>query len=99
MLFTIVYLEARSATLRLRYFKALVQTAAFIALFTTCMSRVADYWHHPGDVIAGAILGGTIALFVTLVLGEFLWDYNAPVLYTDFDRDPMRVRNPINYLP
>lgn len=27
-------------------------------------SKIADYWHHPGDVLAGAIIGSVFAYVV-----------------------------------
>jgi membrane-associated phospholipid phosphatase len=95
MLFLIIYLEARSPTLRLRYLKALLQVTAFVALFTTCISRITDYFHKDVDVVGGGILGALIAILFTIVLGRVLWEYNTEERYSDFDLDPRRVRNPI----
>jgi len=61
--FVILYIQARAAgPLRRRlpdacYLVPLVQVlAASLALFTA-LTRVSDYWHHPTDVMAGALLG------------------------------------------
>ena len=53
----IIYLEARLYLLRFRYIKPLIQLAALIAAFVTCLSRISDYHHRGSDVIGGAILG------------------------------------------
>ena len=34
-----------------------------LALFVSC-SRIVDYKHHPSDVVAGAALGGALAVTV-----------------------------------
>ena len=37
------------------------------------------------DVIGGSILGIVIALFITLMVGRVLWDYECETSYSDFD--------------
>lgn len=86
MLFLIIYLEARLYLLKFRYVKPLIQMAAFIAAYVTAISRVPDYFHRGSDVIGGSVLGIIIALFITLVLGRVLWEYNAPTKRYDFDQ-------------
>jgi membrane-associated phospholipid phosphatase len=41
-----------------------------------------------GDVIGGAVLGITVALFITLLVGKVLWEYEkefGEATYNDFD--------------
>lgn len=76
MVFVIIYLEARFQVSRLRFVKTFIQLACFIAAWHTCMSRVSDFKHHHTDVIAGAIIGLSVALFVTFVTGKQIWDFN-----------------------
>lgn len=76
MVFVIIYLEARLNVTRGRVFKTLIQLTAFIAAWHTCMSRVSDFKHHHTDVIAGAAIGLSVALFVTFVTGKQIWNFN-----------------------
>lgn len=72
MLFIILYLEARLPNLkRTRFVKAGVQLIAFIAAWHTCMSRVSDHKHHYSDVIAGAALGFTVAIFTVIFINLY----------------------------
>jgi membrane-associated phospholipid phosphatase len=89
MLFTIIYLEARFARLRLRYVKTLVQMTCFIAAWVTMLSRVSDYHHRGSDVLAGSALGCLVALFITLVTGRVLFTYNRVVDHLEIDLKPM----------
>ncbi|XP_067654954.1 phospholipid phosphatase 3-like isoform X2 [Haliotis asinina] len=68
MTYFAVFLYARlpksSPSLLKPFAMALVLSVAFYI----SLSRVFDYWHHPGDVIFGALLGasiaGTLSIFV-----------------------------------
>jgi len=40
-----------------RYLLPMAQLAAASAAVFTALTRISDYWHHPGDVVAGFILG------------------------------------------
>lgn len=93
MLFAIIYLEARSIRLRLRYVKIIVQMACFIAAWVTTLSRVSDYHHRGSDVLAGTVLGCMVALFITLVTGRVLFYYNRIVNHMEIDLKPQ-----VNYL-
>lgn len=55
--------------------KSLIQIGAFIVAFYTSLSRIADYAHRFSDVIAGAVLGTFVALFIVFVIGRILWVY------------------------
>ena len=85
MIFLIIYIQARVSTLKFRYMKVLVQLTAFIAAYVTSISRVRDYHHRGSDVIAGAILGTTVAIFLTLVSGRVIWLYGRQKALYDFD--------------
>ena len=65
MVFVIIYLEARlGRPKRCNFIKSSIQLTAFIIAWFTCMSRVSDFKHHHTDVIAGAVIGLTVAFFV-----------------------------------
>jgi len=51
-----------------------VQLTAFVAAWHTCLSRVSDFKHHYSDVIGGAFLGTTVAVFITCIVGKKIWD-------------------------
>lgn len=77
MVFVIIYIEARFSPIsRMRFLKTLVQLFCFILAWHTCMSRVSDYKHHHTDVIAGAVIGLSVALFITLVTGRQIWNFS-----------------------
>jgi len=73
MVFVIIYLEARLVLQRTRFIKSIIQLIAFIAAWHTCMSRVSDFKHHYTDVIAGAVIGISVAIFVTVITGKKIW--------------------------
>lgn len=57
-------MEARLVLQRTRFIKSILQLIAFIAAWHTCMSRVSDFKHHYTDVMAGATIGISVAIFV-----------------------------------
>jgi len=61
MWFCIVYLQQRMGTRNFRLVKPLIQLGCALAALFTCLTRVSDNQHHPGDVVAGAGLGLTVA--------------------------------------
>ncbi|KAI0221289.1 putative phosphatidate phosphatase [Lamellibrachia satsuma] len=70
MVFLVMYLQVRMAPQRLCLLKASLQVAALWLALCTCLSRISDYKHHWTDVLAGALLGGFVAiLMVKYVLG------------------------------
>lgn len=75
MMFVIIYMEARLILRRMRFPKIILQLIAFVAAWHTVMSRVSDFKHHYTDVIAGSLLGMSVAVFMTVVNGKRLWDY------------------------
>ena len=62
-----IYLEARLVLQRTRFIKSIVQLVAFLAAWHTCMSRVSDFKHHYTDVMAGATIGISVAVFVVKI--------------------------------
>ena len=40
------------------------------------------------DVIGGMVLGVVVALFITLLVGRVLWEYDSEASYSDFDLKP-----------
>lgn len=88
MVFLIIYVETRLFLLRFRYIKPLIQVTAFIAAYVTSTSRISDYHHRGDDVIGGVLLGTTIALAITFLVGRVLWEYEVTNKYTDFDLKP-----------
>jgi phosphatidate phosphatase len=85
MIFLIIYLQIRLVLYRLRFLKALLQLAAFIAAFLTSLSRITDNKHTVGEVTAGALLGIVIACYITHMLGKVLWYYDKKIDFYDFD--------------
>jgi phosphatidate phosphatase len=73
MIFIVIYLEARITSASMHFVKASLQLICVIASWHTCMSRISDHKHHPTDVIAGALIGFTLAVFTTFVTGKFFW--------------------------
>ena len=84
MLFMIIYLEARFVSLTIRYVKAMMQITALLVAFITSCIRVADYHNRFSDVIAGAFIGSTIALLVTLCQGRVFLQFEVKQRFTDF---------------
>lgn len=80
-----IYLEARLVLQRTRIVKSVIQLIAFIAAWHTCMSRVSDFKHHHSDVIGGALIGLSVALFiVNLILKLKTQPSNALLLNVAF---------------
>ncbi|KAI0221286.1 putative phosphatidate phosphatase [Lamellibrachia satsuma] len=64
VVFIMMYLEARMTYRRLHLIKAFLQAVALWLALGVCLSRISDYKHHWSDVLAGALLGGSVAVFV-----------------------------------
>lgn len=58
-----VYFEARLLCPKMKFLRPFLQCLCIAIAFFTCLSRVTDYKHHPSDVIGGAILGFSVAVF------------------------------------
>jgi len=61
MWFCIVYLQGRMGSKDFRLVKPLIQVGCALFAVFTCLTRISDYMHHPGDVIGGAVIGFLIA--------------------------------------
>lgn len=83
MIFIIIYLEARLVLQRTRFIKSIIQLIAFIAAWFTCMSRVSDFKHHYTDVVGGAAIGLSLAVFVTVITGKKIWYHSKAHLEQD----------------
>lgn len=81
--FLIVYLQARltnfpecstrwvSLTYRLlKVFRPFIQFAMIILAFWISLTRISDYFHHPMDVVTGAIVGIGFAGMTLLVIAD-----------------------------
>ncbi|XP_060073965.1 phospholipid phosphatase 3-like [Ylistrum balloti] len=64
MLFLILYIQARLQFRNAVILRPWFQLILFLMAFYTCISRVFDNKHHWSDVLAGAIWGILVALFV-----------------------------------
>ena len=81
--FLIVYLQARlsnfpacsskyvSLTYRLlKVFRPFIQFAIIILAFLISLTRISDYFHHPMDVVTGAIVGMGFAGMTLFVIAD-----------------------------
>lgn len=64
--FLLVYFESRLFCSQIRFLKPVLQCACICIMFFTCLSRITDHKHHYSDVIGGAIIGTSVAFFITL---------------------------------
>ncbi|XP_030371857.1 putative phosphatidate phosphatase [Scaptodrosophila lebanonensis] len=55
-----------------RVLRHILQFGLLMAAWYISLSRVADYWHHWSDVLAGAILGVVYALITAIYVGDLL---------------------------
>ncbi|CAG0918078.1 unnamed protein product [Notodromas monacha] len=70
MLFSAIYLQYRWPYRTPKIVRHFVQFLLVVLAYYTSLSRVSDYKHHPTDVFAGAVLGVSVALMATLVVGD-----------------------------
>jgi len=65
MAFCVLYLQGRMGNRAgpkdFRLVKPLIQVGCVLFAFFTCLTRISDYKHHPGDVVGGALLGVSLA--------------------------------------
>jgi len=82
-MFLIVYLQARLSNfprhqttgvrLCYRFLKVLrpfIQFAMIILSFWISLTRISDYFHHPMDVLTGAVVGMTFAVITLMVIAD-----------------------------
>lgn len=55
-----------------RVLRHVLQFLLLMAALCVSLSRVADYWHHWSDVLAGAILGAAYATLTAVYVGDLL---------------------------
>jgi len=81
--FLIVYLQARLTTFPecstrwvlltyrvLKVFRPFIQFAMIILAFWISLTRISDYFHHPMDVVTGALVGIAFAGMTLLVIAD-----------------------------
>ncbi|CAH8616790.1 unnamed protein product [Schistosoma intercalatum] len=63
LFFTVIYLQARLHLPVIPFLRPFLQYVLLSVLFYICATRVTDHYHHPTDVLAGAILGLLTSVF------------------------------------
>ncbi|XP_077981675.1 phospholipid phosphatase 1-like [Glandiceps talaboti] len=61
MIYLVLYLQSRMQWKKIRLLKPFLQLVAILLTIFCCLTRVSDYKHHWSDVLAGFLLGVTIA--------------------------------------
>ncbi|SPP76341.1 putative phosphatidate phosphatase [Drosophila guanche] len=56
----------------IRVLRHILQFLMLMAALCVSLSRVADYWHHWSDVLAGAVLGVVYAAITAIYVGDML---------------------------
>ncbi|XP_075160718.1 putative phosphatidate phosphatase [Haematobia irritans] len=64
MIYLAFYLQACLSTRASKLLKHLLQFIFIMFAWYVALSRISDYWHHWSDVLAGIILGSSIAFIV-----------------------------------
>jgi len=81
MLFAIIYLQNKLNNRNYRLVKPLIQVGCSLFTIYTSLTRISDYKHHPEDVLAGNLLGATIALLTHYMAVDKL-NRNKPVVHS-----------------
>ncbi|CAH8654808.1 unnamed protein product [Schistosoma rodhaini] len=63
LFFTVIYLQARLHLPAIPFLRPFLQYVLLSVLFYICATRVTDHYHHPTDVLAGAMLGFLTSVF------------------------------------
>ncbi|CAH8591667.1 unnamed protein product [Schistosoma turkestanicum] len=63
LFFTVIYLQARLQLSVIPFLRPFLQYVLLAVLFYVCATRVTDHYHHPTDVLAGAVLGFLTSVF------------------------------------
>uniref|UniRef100_A0A182QVZ1 Phosphatidic acid phosphatase type 2/haloperoxidase domain-containing protein n=1 Tax=Anopheles farauti TaxID=69004 RepID=A0A182QVZ1_9DIPT len=65
LIFCAIFLQARMNWRGSKLLKHFFQFLLILLAWYTCLSRISDYKHHWSDVLAGGVLGATVALVVS----------------------------------
>ncbi|XP_046546101.1 phospholipid phosphatase 1-like [Haliotis rubra] len=70
MTYFAVFLYARLPKSSPRLLKPFAMALVLSVAFYISLSRVFDYWHHPGDVIFGSLLGASIGVTMSIFVAR-----------------------------
>lgn len=65
LVYCAIYLQSRMNWRGSKLLKHFIQFLLILLAWYTCLSRISDYKHHWSDVLAGAVLGSTVAIVVS----------------------------------
>ncbi|XP_053689511.1 putative phosphatidate phosphatase [Sabethes cyaneus] len=65
LVFCAIYLQSRMNWRGSKLLKHFIQYLLILLAWYTCLSRISDYKHHWSDVLAGGVLGSTVAIVVS----------------------------------
>ncbi|XP_055609325.1 putative phosphatidate phosphatase [Uranotaenia lowii] len=65
LVYCAIYLQSRMNWRGSKLLKHFLQFSLILLAWYTCLSRISDYKHHWSDVLAGAVLGSTVAIVVS----------------------------------
>uniref|UniRef100_A0A182NLS8 Phosphatidic acid phosphatase type 2/haloperoxidase domain-containing protein n=1 Tax=Anopheles dirus TaxID=7168 RepID=A0A182NLS8_9DIPT len=65
LIFCAIFLQARMNWRGSKLLKHFFQFLLILLAWYTCLSRISDYKHHWSDVLAGGVLGATVAIVVS----------------------------------
>lgn len=65
MIYCAIYLQCRMTWKWSKLLKHVIQFGLIMMAWYTALSRISDYKHHWSDVLAGAVLGTTVAIVVS----------------------------------
>ena len=66
------------------HFRPYVQCGILALAFYIAMTRIADYMHHPWDVVTGSLLGTVMAIFTHYQVLDLS---NRPLIFTNWNDD------------